>query len=87
MLYPGSVPCLRFVSDQLPCFSIDMHDSVPTGDLSELLGVLPGPSANPTPPTAPGALPQFSMDALHPYHILMSPCLSLHFPSACPSPS
>ncbi|KAG0142458.1 hypothetical protein CROQUDRAFT_725114 [Cronartium quercuum f. sp. fusiforme G11] len=49
----------------------NMHDSVPTGDLTELLGTLPAPSPNRPSSTCPGLLPQFNLDAFHPYHILL----------------
>lgn len=52
----------------------NMHDSVPTGNLTELLGDLNPPSSSSASKKSSsdlGALPQFNFDALHPYHILV----------------
>lgn len=67
---------LTHIQSLIECFTFlkDMHDSVPTGNLTELLGDLnPGPSSSTSKKSSSdlGALPQFNLDALHPYHILV----------------
>ncbi|KAI0090185.1 Endonuclease/exonuclease/phosphatase [Irpex rosettiformis] len=46
----------------------NMHDSVPKGDLQDLLGVV---SDDPAGQTEPGSLPAFPLDDSHPYHLII----------------
>ncbi|KAF9448611.1 DNase I-like protein [Macrolepiota fuliginosa MF-IS2] len=55
----------------------NMHDSLPKGDLEELLGKVP--SYSPSPPDTP--FPIFSNDDAHPYHIIVVAG------QECPTPS
>lgn len=51
-----------------------MHDSVPSGDLTELLGSIPtNPPSSTTTTTSTSnlRLPQFPLESGHPYHILV----------------
>ncbi|KAF9466458.1 Endonuclease/exonuclease/phosphatase [Collybia nuda] len=47
----------------------NMHDSVPKGDLEELLGKVPLWTASNT--TQSGAFPNLSIDGTHPYHLVV----------------
>ncbi|THV03175.1 DNase I-like protein [Dendrothele bispora CBS 962.96] len=48
----------------------NMHDSVPKGDLEELLGKVP--SYTPlSPSSGPPSFPQFPLDDNHPYHLIL----------------
>ncbi|KAJ8462988.1 hypothetical protein ONZ51_g10550 [Trametes cubensis] len=51
----------------------NMHDSLPKGDVEELLGSVPisNPALPPKDASAPTSLPAFPLNAKHPYHIVI----------------
>ncbi|KAI5981953.1 DNase I-like protein [Pisolithus albus] len=48
-----------------------MHDSLPKGDLEELLGAVPPYDSHKQTPSGPSAFPQLSLEPVHPYHLVV----------------
>ncbi|KAI6099831.1 hypothetical protein F5141DRAFT_1143826 [Pisolithus sp. B1] len=75
---PVSFPAVRFPSPRKPSkflkvriLTWNMHDSLPKGDLEELLGVVPPYDGHTQASSGPSAFPQLSSEPVHPYHLVV----------------
>ncbi|KAJ3867038.1 inositol polyphosphate phosphatase [Lentinula novae-zelandiae] len=67
----SSTPAPKFLKIRI--LTWNMHDSVPKGDLEELLGKVPPytSSSSPTSSSSSPEFPQLDADAGHPYHLIL----------------
>ncbi|KIK25064.1 hypothetical protein PISMIDRAFT_362999 [Pisolithus microcarpus 441] len=75
---PVSFPAARLPSPRMPSKFIkvriltwNMHDSLPKGDLEELLGAVPPYDSHKQTSSSPPPFPQLSPEPVHPYHLVV----------------